>query len=67
MGVTPYNYYRSQKIERAAKYLIYTSMSIKEIAALSGYTSTASFSIQFAKVYDLSPQKYRKLYKVYHN
>lgn len=67
MSVTPYNYYRSLKIERAAKYLTYTSMTIKEIAALSGYKSTSSFSIQFTKVYELSPQKYRKLYKVYHN
>ena len=48
------------RLHRAAGQLAQTSMSIREIAARSGYKSLPSFTRTFGAVYGLPPAQYRK-------
>lgn len=66
-GTTPYNYYHHFKLIKSSQLLIYTDMTIKEIAASFGYTSLSSYSIQFKKEFGVSPSEHRSKNKVYQN
>lgn len=48
----------------AIDYLCNTDMKINEIAEKIGYNSTDHFSRVFRSIYKISPQAYRKLYKL---
>lgn len=57
------DYINNKKIELAANLLINTDKSIDDIAQICGYTSGNYFGTRFKKVMNISPLKYRKLYK----
>ena len=47
-------------MEKAQELLIHTQKKIKEIAFLVGYKDELYFSKVFARLYGMSPSKYRK-------
>ena len=63
MGVSPYSYYISLRMENAAKLLVETDMRIKEIAEFCGYRDALYFSQAFKKERGVTPSAYRKMYR----
>jgi two-component system, response regulator YesN len=47
------------RIKKAVDYLTYTSVSVKEIAHLVGYTDSKYFTKIFKRYYDMTPSQYR--------
>lgn len=52
-----------KKIEKAAYYLIYSDYSNSEISELIGYENNLSFYTNFKKIFNCSPNDYRKRMK----
>lgn len=48
-----------KRIEKAAEFLCYSSMTVLEIAQAVGYSSLSQFNIVFKKYYDCTPRQYR--------
>ncbi len=57
---SPMSYFSHLKIVKACEYLDQTTLKIKEIAFLLGYTDAYYFSKDFQKRMGLSPRNYRK-------
>ncbi len=60
-GLTPMEYLRERRLRRARELLRTSSLSIKEIACLSGIGDQYYFSRVFSARNGLSPSKYRQL------
>ena len=59
---TPFTeYLNTTRMKYATTLLSSTNLSIKEIAAKSGYNSTAYFLYKFKKTFSTTPQKYRNM------
>lgn len=58
--ISIYDYILSRRISMAKKRLIYTDMSISEIALCCGFSSFAYFSKAFKEAEKLTPMQYRK-------
>lgn len=54
-------YFIQQRIERAKELLTYNELSVKEIAILLGYSSTAYLSSQFKTVTGMTPSQFKQL------
>ncbi len=52
----------SSRIEQAQRFLLYTSMTVEEIAFKSGYKTSVHFSRQFKSVTGMSPTQWRNTY-----
>ena len=63
--ITPYQYLREQKIEAAKRYLLYSGMSIQEIAERLSYTDENYFHSCFKEATGLTPGNFRKFGSVY--
>lgn len=61
MGITYNDYLNILRLKNACKSLLNSSMSIKEIAADSGFHSLEYFYTTFKKFYGITPAKYRTL------
>ena len=61
-GVTPYDYLMSKKMELAKRLLLYSSFSIKEIAAHLSFSDQYYFSNFFKMKTGLSPRNYKLKY-----
>ena len=59
LGVSFSSYLESIRIQKACELLQETDLSVAEIAAATGYTSSSYFSKVFKKQTGLSPQHYR--------
>ncbi len=59
IGITPHQYIRQLRLERACIYLKESDMSVAQIAAAAGYCSVSSFIVQFKRVYGITPKAYR--------
>ncbi len=59
-GYTPHQYLQRIKMQKAAKLLVETSTSVKEIALLLGIDNPLYFSNAFRRFYGISPREYRK-------
>jgi transcriptional regulator GlxA family with amidase domain len=59
IGQSPYQYLAGQRIGHACRLLTMTSLSIKEIAASSGFDYTESFNRLFRQYMNQSPKSYR--------
>ncbi len=57
---SPYNYLLRKKLEMATDVLEKTNLTIKEVAAVVGYTDANRFSRVFREKYGLSPRDWRK-------
>ena len=64
-GESIHSYVIKLRIQVAKEYLIYTSISISEIANKVGYESKAAFSKAFRKLIKQSPSAYRQANKVH--
>jgi len=60
-GNTIEQYLIHQKIERAKELLVYGELSLSQIAAQLGYSSTAHLSNQFKKVTGLTPSHFKSI------
>ena len=60
MGTTPQLYLLNVRLEYAADLLIGGDLSIADVAATSGFNSTAYFIKQFKKKYGQTPKKYAR-------
>lgn len=60
-GVPPRAWIHRERIARAAKDLIDTSLSVSEVAIRHEYPDVFSFSKQFSKTMGMSPTRYRAL------
>ena len=58
-GVTPHQYVRSRRIERAQELLVTTPLSVTEICDAVGFQSLGSFSTTFRRLTGESPGAYR--------
>lgn len=57
VGISPQQYVIRRKMERALQYLYEGSLSVTEIAAMTGYQDLYAFSKAFKKIYGVSPSK----------
>lgn len=58
IGITPINYIIQVKMKKALEYLHEQNRSVKEVAALVGYSDIYTFSKAFKKVYGIPPSKF---------
>jgi AraC family transcriptional regulator, arabinose operon regulatory protein len=63
VGTDLNSFLRHARLERAAKLLQQTEMSIKEIAATIGYRHSSSFDRGFEKKFDVAPADYRRRHR----
>ena len=59
-GLSPMQYVRSLKLEKAKKLLLYSDMNVTQISDMLSFSSIHRFSEFFIKETKLSPQQYRK-------
>ena len=62
-GMTPYEYLMTRKIETARHLLLYSSLSVKEIAARMGFSDPYYFSNYFKHRTGLAPRLYRSKFQ----
>jgi AraC family transcriptional regulator of arabinose operon len=60
LGLSPQQYIEQQRIEHAKNLLLLRSLSIKEVAAQTGFANPLYFSRRFQKTVGLSPSQYRE-------
>ncbi|MCM1178275.1 MAG: response regulator [Bacteroides sp.] len=60
-SMTPVEFIRTVKLNKAAMLLKTTSMTVQEIMYSSGFNNKSYFYREFAAVYKCSPKEYRKL------
>ncbi len=59
-GVSPSQYIRKKRLEKACEYLAETELNIGEIAYRVGFNTQAYFTKCFSETYSCTPRKYRK-------
>ncbi|RXZ80925.1 AraC family transcriptional regulator [Paenibacillaceae bacterium] len=59
-GITPYAYFRKQKIELAKHFLQHTQLNINEISVRLNFADQHYFSSTFRAILGISPSEYRK-------
>lgn len=62
--MTPYQYYKSNRLALAKEYLINSKMTIGEISLALSFSDQQYFSYSFKKETGFSPKKYREIMKV---
>ncbi|HXU37354.1 MAG TPA: AraC family transcriptional regulator [Blastocatellia bacterium] len=62
VGVSPFQYLKNARLERARKLLETTLLNIKVVAAEVGYNDCSHFMREFKKAYDSTPTEYRDAY-----
>lgn len=60
VGCTIHQYIQKRRLTEAARQLVYTNKSIIDISLNSGYETQQSFTLAFKRLYEESPQAYRK-------
>ncbi|AVM52587.1 AraC-like DNA-binding protein [Bacteroides zoogleoformans] len=61
-GVTLQNFVKKKRIDYACMLIIHTDMSIKEIAAKTGFSNRFHFTRVFCEVMKVTPGKYRDMF-----
>lgn len=59
-GYAPIEYFNQLKVQKACQFLLFSPMTIKEIAVQMGIADQYYFSRMFSKVMGLSPREYRR-------
>lgn len=59
-GLSPGEYLRRLRLEKASQLLTTTLLSIKEIMAMVGYNNRSNFLRHFRRYYDVAPSEYRE-------
>jgi AraC-like DNA-binding protein len=60
MGVSPYQYVQTTRINRAKELLITTNYRINEIAEMTGFSSPTRFTKLFSEMTGVTPTKFRR-------
>jgi AraC family carnitine catabolism transcriptional activator len=60
LGQTLHSEYMLVRVEKAHQYLQQTTLSVTEVAALTGFTSVEYFSKVYRRVFDVLPSKDRR-------
>lgn len=60
--LTPYEYLKKYRLKKATELLIYSDLSIEEIAKHTGFSAANNFVFQFKNEYGITPGKYRKFF-----
>ena len=60
VGCTIHQYIQKRRLTEAARQLVYTNNSIIDISLNAGYETQQSFTLAFKRLYEESPQAYRK-------
>lgn len=60
-GLSPYRYMLSLRLEQATDLLLYSTLSIGEVAVQCGFSDSLYFSRLFSKNFGISPSRYREL------
>lgn len=63
LGMTPYRYYQSIRLDIARSMLANTSLTLEDIASRLNYTDRNYFTLCFRRATGISPVKYRLLHK----
>ena len=63
-GVSPLQYLKLQRMQRAKELLEATFLNVKEVMLKVGVKDKSSFVRDFKKVYGLSPSRYRSQYLI---
>jgi len=64
MGVSPAQYLKLQRMQRAKELLEATFLNVKEVMLQVGVKDKSSFVRDFKKLYGLSPSRYRVQYLI---
>jgi AraC-like DNA-binding protein len=59
-GYSPIEYFNHLKIQKACQYLVFTTMTVKELAYCLGIDDQYYFSRMFSRLMGISPSAYRK-------
>lgn len=59
LGVTPMHYIYRRRIERAKSMLLYSDMTLNQIAAATGFHDLSHFSKSFKKYFGISPGEFK--------
>lgn len=62
IGMTPHEYIKKRRIDRAKELLIEDNTSIEKIAELIGYNDTCSFIRAFKSMENITPLQFKKRY-----
>ncbi|WP_099468479.1 helix-turn-helix domain-containing protein [Konateibacter massiliensis] len=62
IGVTPFQYVKQFRIQKATELLISTDQKIVEIGALCGFQEMSYFAKTFKEMHGCTPSEYRKMY-----
>ena len=60
LGITPIQYVKQYRIEKAAELLLSTSMKIGEIGDECGFSDTSYFTKTFREIKHCTPREYRQ-------
>lgn len=60
MGLSPGEYLRRLRMQKASNLLTSTRLSVKQIMAMAGYDNKSLFVRHFRRSFDLAPSEYRK-------
>lgn len=64
VGCTPIEYRNNIRLQHAVDLLVEEKLSIEEISGIVGYSSASYFSSAFKKKYGLSPNTYKREFKI---
>ncbi len=64
VGMSPIQYLKNYRLEKAAEYLTYTERKISEISELCGFQDKSYFSKSFSQKYGQKPFDYRKASRI---
>ena len=60
LGITPIQYVKQYRIEKAAELLLSTSMKTGEVGAECGFADTSYFTKTFREMKNCTPKEYRR-------
>lgn len=60
-GLSVHKYLLNYRLEQAMQFLMYTDLSVSEVAETVGFTSPKGFAAAFKSYYDISPSGVKKL------
>lgn len=64
VGISPYKYWITLKLNWSCSELEKNELTISEIARACGYKYAGSYSVEFKKRFHISPQDYRDLFQI---
>lgn len=63
-GYTPYAYLKKYRLQKAGELMIYSKLSIGEIADKTGFMGVNNFLFQFKNEFGMTPKQYRLLHSM---